>query len=164
RNRAVRAADRRLCLSPRAIQTRSLRDCARRFSPYRRAPASGRRSFRESVLRRTLLSGVFFSVLTFVSQAGDLIGETDKPIGQFLEAPVILDLLCHLGRAIGRNALRELFAFQIALEDKIRPSLVVLVSRLILEELAAKRAAAHPIQRPHLIEHLIPLFLKIFER
>src|SRR5690606_726239 len=146
RNRSLRATGRHPCSSPRAIQTRLLRDCARRFFPCRRAPASGRRSFRGNALRRLPPSGVFFTVPPLLAQTGNPVGEADELLGQFLEAPVVFDVFLYLGGAIRRNALGELFTFQVALQDIIRPPLVVLTSRLILEELAAKRATTHPIQ------------------
>ena len=92
-----------------------------------------------------------------------MLGDGDKLIGQLLEAFVVAHLGLHGGGLIGRDALGELLALPIALENEIGAVLGGGLGRGG-EELAAQRAAAHLIQRAHLVEDLIAALLQFGER
>jgi len=84
-----------------------------------------------------------------------LLGDRDELIGQLLKALEVGHLSFRRRRLIGRDALGELLALEIALEDEVGPRTRRTVRLAGAEELAAERTAAHVVQRAHLLEDLI---------
>lgn len=72
-----------------------------------------------------------------MAEAGDLVRDGDELLGQFLEALVIGDQGFDLLGLFGGDALGELLALDVTLEDIVRALLGFGVSASFLEELAA---------------------------
>jgi hypothetical protein len=99
----------------------------------------------------------FFTVFGLIPQPGELVGQAHELFGQFLKAPVVGQILLHLGGLLSGDALGELLAVEVGLEDVVGTALVGGVALGGAEELLAERAAAEAVDGLHLLEELLAL-------
>ena len=96
--------------------------------------------------------------------AGELIGDGNELLGQFLEALVVGEQGLDLQGLVGGNALGELLSLDVALEDVIRALGLFGASAAFLEELAAQGTAAEAVNGPDLLEDLLAAFFELVSR
>jgi len=97
-----------------------------------------------------------------VVQAGDLIAQGDKLLGQGLEAAIVFHILLNPGRLFRRDALGELPAVKETLEDIIGAAPDGSGSGGF-EKLFTQGTAPEPVDRLHLQEYGLPFLQKIVE-
>jgi hypothetical protein len=123
----------------------------------RRGPVSGTLRFPGTVRRELPAAGVFFTVFCLILEPGELVGQAHELFGQCLEAPVVGHVLLHLLGLVSGDALGELLAVEVALEDVIGAALAGGEALGRAEELPAQRAAAEAVDGLHLLEDEVPL-------
>jgi hypothetical protein len=96
-------------------------------------------------------------------EAGDLIAQGDKFLGQILEAPVIFHVLSHLRRLFPRDALGKLFAVEKTLEDVIGSLRSVGSGRQGFKKLFAQGTATQAVDGLHLQEEGLSFLQEIIK-
>ena len=93
-----------------------------------------------------------------------MVGDTHKLFGQLLESLVVGDQRFDLRGLVGGDALRELLALNVALQNVVG-TLLGLGGRVRpFEELTAEGATAKPVDSLHLLEDLVPALFELRKR
>jgi len=105
--------------------------------------------------------GSFFCLRGLLAQAGDLIGDGDKLLGQLGKALVVGDQGFDLRGLRRGDPLGELLAVDGALKDIVGPLLFFGAGPRLLEELAAQRTSAEAVDGLDLLEDLFPALFEL---
>ena len=117
----------------------------------------------KSVRGRLPAAGVFFTVLGLVLQAGDLVAQRHKLLGQRLEGPVIFDVVPHLRGTVRTECARGTSCRERTPAERNKGCRGRRYRSAGGEELLAKGTAPKPVNGLHLEEGGLPLMHKIIK-
>ena len=92
-----------------------------------------------------------------------MVGDINKLSSQFFKALVVGDQRFDLRGLVGGNTLRELLAFNVALQNVVRTLLDLGGRAWLLKELTAEGAATKPVDGLHLLEDLVAALFELRE-
>lgn len=107
--------------------------------------------------------GSFFCLRRALAQAGDLVGHGDELLGQCLEPFIVGDQGFDFGSLLGGDALGELLALDVALQDEVGALGFWGAGAIALEELPAQGAATQAVDGLDLLENVFPAFFEFGE-